>query len=198
MTRPLVKLHRARGKRYFYSKLNGCDVHPESLLERNFAIRQEFCDQVVEYACQPETAHGETGERSPDFLLEYADGTFEYIEVHREKDVDDEYREELNEFNLYFLATSQRPFRLVLDTEMCDIETDNLNFLYEYRHIGWPHKPINLPESITFGELLLMCEQQLTLPVLESKITALTLLADKHYEFNLSEDLNNDTLLRKR
>jgi len=198
MTRRLVDLHRAKGKLLFFSKKQDCDVHPETFMERNYALRLEYADDVKSYACQPETGHTNLGERSPDFLVKYNDNTFAYVETHKEKDVDDEYREQIEKYNRYFLETSERPFKLVLDTSMCQIETHNLSFLYDYRHIDWPHVLPSNPSFVTYSQLVQLCEKELDLSLTESKITALCLIADKQYLFDLSELLTRDTQLRRK
>jgi hypothetical protein len=171
----------------------------EAFNERNYALRLEFRDDVVSYCCQPETGHTDFGERTPDFLVKLIDGSFEYVEVHWHSDVDDAYRLNMKKFSEYFISTCNRPFRLVVDTELNEVKTQNLNFLYGYRAINWPHKPKSLPKIITYNGLINLCSKALsTLSPSDAMITALALIADGQYQFDLLSPLKKETLLEQR
>jgi hypothetical protein len=198
MTRRLVKLSRSKGKSFYFSKKNDCIVKVESFNERNYALRLEYRDDVTSYCCQPETCHTDFGERTPDFLVKLIDGSFEYVEVHWHKNVDDEYLINMQKFNDYFVTTSNRPFKLVLDTDLNEFETQNLDFLYNYRGINWPHKPHILPKKTTYNDLISCCKDSCSLSLSEAMITALALIADGQYQFDLFSLLKKETLLEPR
>ncbi|WP_462168275.1 TnsA endonuclease N-terminal domain-containing protein [Pseudoalteromonas lipolytica] len=98
-----ANMHRGRHVIRFYSKKNGCVLKLEGFLELWLACKLENDASVQCFASQPEEiAHeieGKTRRFTPDFLVEYTDGTNEYIEIHHEQLTDAEYEARVKAFS---------------------------------------------------------------------------------------------------
>ncbi|QYJ80481.1 hypothetical protein [Shewanella acanthi] len=196
MTRALVKLHRGKGKHLFFSKKNQVLLRLESYLERDYALRLEFDDDVISYCCQPETCHTDRGQRTPDFLVKRSNERFEYIEVHLASRVDDEYRARMKYFNDYIYAKSRRTFLLVTDEDMNKVASKNLDFLYEYKSLGFSYELSNLPEELSLAMLIHYFEES-SMSRNNAHAAALSTIADAIYAFDMKEILSHSTLLKR-
>ncbi|HIF9111818.1 TPA: TnsA endonuclease N-terminal domain-containing protein [Photobacterium damselae] len=105
---------------YKFSSLKNQDaVMCESRLEKDCCYHFEYDPDVVQYESQPEGFYydfnGKERPYTPDFLVTYHDGTFEYVEVKPYlKTLSKTFKQE---FSARKEAATQRGFRLVLVTD---------------------------------------------------------------------------------
>ncbi|HIF9249547.1 TnsA endonuclease N-terminal domain-containing protein [Photobacterium damselae] len=105
---------------YKFSSLKNRDaVMCESRLEKDCCYHFEYDPDVVQYESQPEGFYydfnGKERPYTPDFLVTYHDGTFEYVEVKPySKTLSKTFKQE---FSARKEAATQRGFRLVLVTD---------------------------------------------------------------------------------
>ncbi len=105
---------------YKFSSLKNQDaVMCESRLEKDCCYHFEYDPDVVQYESQPEGFYydfnGKERPYTPDFLVTYHDGTFEYVEVKPYlKTLSKTFKQE---FSARKEAATQRGFRLILVTD---------------------------------------------------------------------------------
>ncbi|WP_318513811.1 Tn7 transposase TnsA N-terminal domain-containing protein [Photobacterium leiognathi] len=105
---------------YKFSSIKNQDVVMcEGSLEKDCCYHFEYDPDVVQYASQPEGFYydfnGKKRSYTPDFLVNYHDGTFEYVEVKpHSKTLSKTFKQE---FSARKEAASQKGFGLVLVTD---------------------------------------------------------------------------------
>ena len=186
----------------FHSKKNDCYMWLESRLEMMFALFLEFHPDVLKYATQPESIFiGET-RYTPDFLVIYHDKSAAYYEVHHERFMTEDFRNRYNLASEFLASNNEPPLHLVTDKELDNEFTRNLKMLYQYLGNSIPPEidikslpegPITL-EQLTDHLASLIDSQEFTAHN-NPRLTALILLANRHYRADLKAPLLNDTYL---
>lgn len=188
----------------FFSNKNKRTVYTESRLERDALYHLEFDASVVRYITQPETfsyqLHGKDRVYTPDILVEYTDGRFEYIEVKPDKKtLKDSFIAKFGILQPLFGQHLKTPLRIWKSSAIqISYRIPNYQRLYRYRHLTFPHSAYaqlisHYPDDmLSFQQLIRHC-QQLQLP----DTTSLQLLAHQLYEFDLDRPLLPETPLRR-
>lgn len=195
-----ANMHRGRHVIRFYSKKNGCVLKLEGFLELWLACKLDNDASVQCFASQAEEiAHeidGKTRRFTPDFLVEYTDGTNEYIEIHHEKLNDDEYEARVKSFSRYTRKTNGWSIKLICSGDVNETELVNYQLISDCKsqELLFDINDIAFPESISFGELIKLLEKLSPAPIQD----AYYILAFGVYEFDTSKSLTSDTHLSRR
>ncbi|MCL2916032.1 Tn7 transposase TnsA N-terminal domain-containing protein [Shewanella corallii] len=182
-----------------YSKKTGGLLKVESHLELIIACKLTCNPQVVSFAAQPESLHceyrGKQARYTPDFLVQYTNGTFEYLEVHPEVFIDQEFKERLAHFSRYSYRESGVAIRLVTDAGLTYMERENVKLLANRMSPGGELtvQLCSLPDRLTFAELIKHLNGVVSSPIEE----AYTLVALGYYHFDRQKLLSTSTLLFK-
>ncbi|MGS0724762.1 hypothetical protein ACVBKF_01140 [Shewanella sp. 0m-11] len=182
-----------------YSLKNRASLFVDSFLEQTFAYTLELDPAVKSYATQSETLNlvidGVKAHYTPDFLIQYYDGTDAYVEIHHSAFTDDAYEEKFECFQAYSAKVTSTPLFLVPEDEYpitlgkslmlivsnrCDKQLDEIN-------IGL------LPDECSFIQLY----QYLSDSVENPAGLIYELIARKVYEYDPLVVLNPNALLLK-
>ncbi len=188
-----------RGK--FPSAKMGKTVHWESLLERDACLLLEFSIGIKAYQEQPRKVQISTSGQPnqvqyPDFEITTRDGEVGYLEVkHSSQFSRPEVKEKLQLLQEH-LEDEGYFYRVLTEIEIRRQPLfPNLWRLLTYRspctkpiHTDLVNKIGNSLHETTFNELS---------KILGSTQLAMTLLADQHWVFDLSKELNPETILKR-
>jgi hypothetical protein len=198
--------HRGRHIFRFNSKKNGngvigCGIKVESFLEYCYACIFECDPNIIFFASQSETMHSEATqdkkfkEKTPDFLVKYANGSSEYIEVHWSEKVDEEYRDKIEHFSNYSASKGQSKIRIVTELGLTPFIRVNYQLIADCmsQKLSFSIEDCELPEHITLNELIETLSNYTETHIEE----AYYLIAIGYYEFDMSSLLQCDTALKK-
>jgi hypothetical protein len=198
--------HRGRHIFRFNSKKNGngiigCGIKVESFLEYCYACIFECDPNIISFASQPETMHSEVGDnekpkgKTPDFLVKYANGSSEYIEVHWSKKVDEEYRDKIEHFSNYSASKGQSKIRIVTELGLTPFIRVNYQLIADCmsQELSFSIEDCELPEHITLNELIETLSNYTETHIEE----AYYLIAIGYYEFDMASLLRCDKALKK-
>lgn len=203
-TRRLDRYSRVKPSIAFFSLKNGRMLYAESRLERDALYHLEFDISVMRYVTQPDTfayqLNGADRVYTPDILVEYDGGRFEFIEVKPEE------KTKIEKFSAKFSLLHQL-FETQLLTPLIiwpssyirvGKQVENYQRLYRYRRLPCPLEEArrldeHLPSAFTFTQLVDLCARlQLSTAV------PMQLLAHGYYCFQLELSLLPETQLRKQ
>ena len=195
-----ANMHRGRHVIRYYSKKNGCVLKLEGFLELWLACKLNNDMSVQCFASQPEEIVLEIDGRkrrfTPDFLVNYTDGTSEYIEIHHEQFTDAEYEQKVQEFSRYTRKTNGWAIKLICSGDVNETELVNFQLIADCKsqELSFDISYITFPESISFGELIKFIEKLSSDPIPD----AYYLLALGVYTFDTNSFLTIDTPLSRR
>lgn len=198
-TKRNANVHRGRHVIRYYSKGEGCTLTLESFIELWLACKLENDPNVLRFASQPESIeleiNGKRRRLTPDFLVEYSDGFSEYIEIHHERWMTDEFNEKIRAFSKYTKKTTGRPIRLISPSELNELELVNFQLIADSANkaLGFDVCDAELPELTTFSDLISCLEMYVAEPISE----AYTLLSHNLYQFDTNAFLTNNTTLHR-
>jgi hypothetical protein len=181
--------------------INGCAIKVESFLEYCYACIFECDPNIISFASQVETMHSyvaedeKTNKKTPDFLVQYVDGSSEYIEVHWSKKVDAEYRGKIEHFSNYSSSQGQSRIRIVTELGLTPLIRVNYQLISDCmaQALSFPIEDCELPEHVTLNEVIETLSHHTHTPIEE----AYYLIGIGYYEFNMSSLLQCDTALIK-
>lgn len=182
-----------------YSLKNRASLFVDSFLEQTFAYTLELDPAVKSYTTQSETMNlvidDVKARYTPDFLIQYHDGTDAYVEIHHSTFMDSAYVAKFERFQAYSAKVTSSPLLLVHEDEYpvtlgkslmlivsnrCDKQLDEIN-------IGL------LPDECSFVQLY----QHLSNSIENPAGLIYELIARKVYEYNHLVVLNPNALLLK-
>ena len=199
-TKRNANVHRGRHVIRFYSKKNGCVLKLEGFLELWLACKLDNNMSVQCFASQPEeVVHEINGQKlrfTPDFLVNYTDGTSEYIEIHHEDFTDAEYEAKVKEFSRYTRKTNGWAIKLICSSDLNELELVNYQLISDCKsqELSFDINDIAYPDSISFGDLVNLLEKISPAPIPDSYY----LLSFGVYTFDTNTFLTSDTLLSRR
>jgi len=144
----------------FFSVKNDCAIKLESTPELILAMRLDCSSDVSSFASQPESMFLEIADKkrrfSPDFLVEYTDGQDEYLEVHHERFMTDEYRTKFKRFQQHVMKERGVPMRLLSTGDIMDVELANYELICSERSaaLSFDINDLHFPKQITLGALI--------------------------------------------
>ena len=194
-----ANLHRRRHVYRFSSQKNNCAMKVESFLEYVWACIFECDPLIIRYACQSESMHsfydGAERRYTPDFLVEYADGRSEFVEVHPSSKLTDEYRKRINHFSEYGLKEASLGVRIVTDEGLSTMVRTNYELIAHSMVPGsYAGSAItSLPQETTFGQLIDIMSDACSTPIESSY----TLIGTGFYTFDMEQLLNVNTHLTR-
>ncbi|MDO6776234.1 hypothetical protein Q4591_12785 [Shewanella sp. 3_MG-2023] len=193
------RMHSARHVFRFSSKKNNGVNVLESYLELTYALMFSCDPNIKSFGSQTESMHcdynGKRCRYTPDFLVSYIDGTFEFIEVHPTEFITEEFRQRLDHFNEYSVAESGIPIVLKTDEGLHRMLRVNYQLIasecdiFLNDNISIP----DLPLSITLSGLIDHVSTFNNRPIAQ----AYTIVGQGHYEFDMTKLLSADTQLSK-
>ncbi|MDN3653601.1 hypothetical protein QWY77_12685 [Thalassotalea ponticola] len=193
--------HRGRHIFRFYSKKAGTTIKVESFLEYCYACIFECDPQISSFASQVETMHIENpllekiSAKTPDFLVEYINGSSEYIEVHSSTKVDDKYQATIQKFSDYSQSLGEPEIRIVTEVGLSPIVRVNYQLIASCKslELSFSIDDCDFAELTTFNDLIESLSEISNSSVEE----AYYLLSSGFYQFDISSLLEGDTLLTR-
>jgi hypothetical protein len=199
MNKTKPRMHSGRHVIRFSSKKNNGAVVVESYLELTYA-RIFSCDpNVKSFGSQTESMHseykGKPSRYTPDFLVNYIDGSAEFIEVHPTALINEEFKHRLAHFNEYSLVESGIPIVLKTDDGLHRMLRVNYELIASecYASLSENISIPDLPSTLTFSELINHVSKLDKNPI----ALAYTLVGQGYYEFDMTHLLSATTQLGK-
>ncbi|WP_458734977.1 Tn7 transposase TnsA N-terminal domain-containing protein [Zobellella taiwanensis] len=203
-TRRLDRYSRIKPSIAFFSLKNGRMLYAESRLERDALYHLEFDISVMRYVTQPDTfayqLNGADRVYTPDILVEYDGGRFEFIEVKpEEKTKIEKFSAKFSLLHQLFETQLLTPLTVWSSSDIHAGErVKNYQRLYRYRRLPCPGEDARLldeylPSSFSFKQLVEQCSL-LRLPA----TLPMQLLAHRCYRFEMELPLLPETQLRRQ
>ncbi|MEH6464378.1 MAG: TnsA endonuclease N-terminal domain-containing protein [Shewanella psychromarinicola] len=199
MNKTKPRVHGGRFVHRCFSKKNNSAIVVESYLEKTFVHLFSCNPNVKSFGSQTESMHcdydGKRCRYTPDFLVNYIDGSSAFIEVHPKVFVNDEYKRRIAHFNAYSLAESGIPILIMTDENLGRMVRVNYELiaLQTLASLSVDIPTQELPAQLTFGELITLVSHY----AVDGIAQAYTLLANRLYEFDMNKLLTASTEVTK-
>ncbi len=182
-----------------YSLKNRASLFVDTFLEQTFAYSLELDPTVKSYATQSETMNqvidGVKTHYTPDFLIQYHDGTDAYVEIHHSAFTDEAYEEKFTSFQAYAAKVTSTQLLLVKEDEYPIALGKSLMLIVSNRcdkHLAEIDVE-RLPDECTFIQLY-----ELLLDSIDNPVGLIyELIARKAYEYDPLVVLNPNARLIK-